>query len=131
MTRRALVANGGDPKQVGRAARTVQRDEEQLAASLQAVLSTPAGRLVLWRLLEDTHVYGTSFDHSGSVMYFREGARNVGLTWRARILAADEPGYELMAREARARDRRVDAETAAAHIAPSSTTEEIPDGSEG
>lgn len=120
MSRRgaALVANGGDREQVNRATRTVQRADEQLAASLHAVLSTPAGRVVLWQLLDDTHIYATSFDHSGSVMYFKEGARNVGLTWQARMLAADEALYELMAREARAREKQLDAQTTATQTAP-------------
>jgi hypothetical protein len=118
MIARPLVKSGTDPDQVKRAQRTVQQAEEILAASLVAVLQTPAGRYVLWALLESTHVYTTSFDHSGSVMYFREGARNVGLLWRARIVAADPDLYDLMAREARLRDRRLDQQTAAVQDAP-------------
>lgn len=118
MSPRALVANGSDREQVARAGRTVQRADALLAAALQTVLSTQAGRIVLWQLLDDTHMYATSFDHSGSVMYFKEGARNVGLTWQARMLAADEGLYELMAREARAREKQLDAQTTATQTAP-------------
>lgn len=128
---RPLVKNGSDAAQVRRAQRKVAQREAQLVVSLAEVLGTAAGRFVLWTLLEATHVYATSFDHSGSVMYFKEGERNVGLNWRARILAADEQLYELMEREARQRDRRLDAETAAAQDAPPAIAGEESDGSEG
>lgn len=113
MSPRALVANGSDPAQVRRAERKMRQADEVLAGSLRTVLDTPAGRFILWCLLEDTHVYATSFDHSGSVMYFKEGERNIGLRWRARIIAADPTLYQLMCREAEQRAARLDAETAA------------------
>jgi hypothetical protein len=130
MSPRALVANGGDVAQVRRAERKVRQADEILAASLRDMLATPAGRYVLWCLLEDTHVYVTSFDHSGSVMYFKEGERNIGLRWRARLIAADLTLYQLMTREAEQRAARLDAETAAAQDAPPATGEES-DGSHG
>jgi hypothetical protein len=114
MAQRPLVRSGADPTQVRRAERKVRQADEIFAASLREILATPAGRFVFWTLLADMRVYDTSFDHSGSVMYFREGARNVGLKLRAQIIAADDSLYELMEREARQRDRRLDAESAAA-----------------
>lgn len=128
---RPLVASGTDPEQVKRAKRKVEQRENQIVASIAEVMATPAGRFVLWTLLEATHVYQTSFDHSGSVMYFREGERNVGLAWRARILAADERLYEVMEREARHRERRLDAELATVQDASATAAGEDPNGSEG
>jgi hypothetical protein len=127
MSPRPLVNNGADVQQVRRAERKVQQGDDLLAARLREVLDTPAGRFVCWALLEQTHVFRTSFDHSGSVMYFTEGERNVGLAWRAKMLAADEALYELMEREARHRDKRLDGELAATQ----QSTAEASDGSEG
>lgn len=127
MSPRPLVKNGADVQQVRRAERKVQQGDDLLAGCLREVLGTVSGRFVLWALLEQTHVYRTSFDHSGSVMYFTEGERNVGLTWRAKILQADEDLYELMAREARQRDKRLDQELTAMQ----QSTAEGSDGSEG
>lgn len=108
--RRALTRNAADPKQVKYAARKERRLEEQRIAWLKAVMSTYEGRAVFATLLEEAGLYESVFDHSGSVMYFREGKRNEGLKWQARLASCDETLYELMERERRARRRSLDAE---------------------
>lgn len=45
---------------------------------LRTVMSTRAGRRFIWRLLETTGVYRSSYTGNADT-YFREGARNVGL----------------------------------------------------
>lgn len=126
MSPRPLVNNGADVQQVRRAARKVQQGDALAMAWLREVMGTYCGRSVLAALLDEAHVFTTSFDHSGSVMYFKEGERNVGLRWRARIIAADEDLYDLMEHEARQRERRLDGELAAAQ----QSTGEESDGSD-
>lgn len=124
MSPRPLVRNGGDPEQVRRAERKVQQANEILAGSLRAVLATPAGRYLLAALLERSHIWKSSFDLSGSHMYFNEGERNIGLYWRALAIEADPDGYSLMEREQEARVKQLDQETAVAHDAPPAIAEE-------
>ena len=116
--RRPLVRNAADPRQVNYARRKTKDTDKQLAAALRIVLSTYEGRLVWATFLEGAGLYEASFDHSGSVMYFKEGRRNQGLEWQARLVAADEQLFELLERERRARARRLDNETEAVHQAP-------------
>lgn len=111
--RRALVRNASDPRQVKHAERTERRQAEQLRAWIKATLSSYEGRAVLATLLEECGLFESVFDHSGSVMYFREGRRNEGLKWQARLVETDEQLYEQMERERRARRRQLDATTQA------------------
>jgi hypothetical protein len=43
------------------------------------LMSNKRGRRVVWRWLEKTGVYRSSFNHSGSLTAFNEGSRNIGL----------------------------------------------------
>jgi hypothetical protein len=113
MASRPLTGNAADPRAVRYAARKERQREAAVLAWLKAVLSTYEGRAVWATYLEEAGLYESSFDHSGSVMYFREGKRNDGLKWQARLVAADEGLYELLERERRDRRRRLDTETAA------------------
>lgn len=112
---RALVRNAADPAQVKRAARKEQDRAEAFKAALRAVLDTPAGRYVLGELLERGRLYETSFDHSGSVVYFREGRRNFALEIQAECIAADEKLFDWLERERRTRRRLEETENAAVH----------------
>lgn len=51
------------------------------------------GRRIAWRLLEKAGIYRTSFNHSGSVMAFNEGKRDVGLFLLAELNDAAPGGY--------------------------------------
>lgn len=46
---------------------------------LQALLSTPVGRRVLWRLIERTGLFGSSFSESATTAAYSEGRRSVGI----------------------------------------------------
>ena len=54
------VRNAADPRQVKGAGRRQREREEQLRASVAAVMSLEAGRLVMWELLERAGVSGRS-----------------------------------------------------------------------
>lgn len=59
-------------------AETARLARVQEIADLRTVMGTRQGRRFVWRLLELTGVYRTSYTGNADT-YFREGARNVGL----------------------------------------------------
>lgn len=123
---RAQVRNAADPNQVRRAARRQQRLEALEHAAVKAVMSTEAGRLVMWSLLERCGIYASVWTPSAEIHY-RAGKQDMGHEIQALILEVDEDLYDLMAREARARKRQDDRATDASHAARAGGS----DGSEG
>lgn len=97
-----------DPAQVRNAERAERRREEEFLASLRGILKTPEGRRVMAELLARGGMDQTSFDNSGSVVYFREGKRAYALEIKAHVIAASEDHYELMAREFRESMKRLE-----------------------
>jgi hypothetical protein len=65
-----------------------QMEREDLLKAFGRVFDTEDGKKVLWWLLEQTHPYSTSFNTSGSLTYFKEGERHVGLKLLGKILEA-------------------------------------------
>ena len=66
-----------DVRAKGEAASQLERINE--GEDFKWLMSNKRGRRVIWRLLGKTGVYRSSFNHSGSVTAFNEGARNIGL----------------------------------------------------
>ena len=86
--------------------RTEQADKEKRARrleieDLQQVMRTKAGRRHIWRLLEVTGVYRTSFASDPLQTAFNEGQRNIGLRTLSDCLSYAEPEYTLMLKEHR------------------------------
>lgn len=119
MADRSQVRNAASPDQVRRAERREKRLAELSRAALVEVMRSPAGRMVLWDLLERAGIYRSIFTTNAEI-YYRAGRQDFGHELLAMILEADEAGYEVLEREARARKRSDNAETDAAHT-PSST----------
>lgn len=46
---------------------------------MTAVLSTEAGKRVLWWILEEAHIFNSNFTGQSNTTIFREGERNIGL----------------------------------------------------
>lgn len=103
---RALVANAADPRQVKNAGRKERQAREQEIADLAAVLSSEAGRRLLWRVLVYCKVFGEVFEESPTRTAFNAGVRNVGLFVTGEIQAADETAFFLMMRESRERQQK-------------------------
>jgi hypothetical protein len=83
--RKQAVANAADPEQVQRAKES-ERDARKIELrDLSAVLDTPEGRRVLWRLLDVAGVHRSTFNPHGSISAFNEGMRNVGLIFQKDI----------------------------------------------
>lgn len=66
---------------------------QQEVDDLKWLMAHAQGRRIVWRLLDKTGIYRTSFNHSGSVMAFNEGKRDVGLFLLAEFDEADPGGF--------------------------------------
>lgn len=94
------VATTNDPTDLHRIEREAEADEAQARETrrrelddLRWLLGHPQGRRILNRMLERTGVFRTSFNHSGSVMAFNEGRREVGLWVTAELSEASPDGF--------------------------------------
>jgi hypothetical protein len=64
------------------------------------MMEDPRGRRIMWRLLEMTGIYRSSFT-GNSETFFREGARNVGLQLVGEIHSLCPEKYSIMTQEQR------------------------------
>lgn len=99
------MRNVSDPRQVKADARKAKRAREEELADLHRLMGEPWGRRWMWRLLAKTGVFESSFNPSGSVTYFNEGRRIVGLDYLQEATAECPEEYLLMTQEANARHR--------------------------
>ena len=94
------MATNNDPTDLKRQEREAESDElhareirRKELEDLRWWLGHPQGRRIALRLLEEAGVFRSSFNHSGSVMAFNEGRRNIGLFLTAELLEATPAGY--------------------------------------
>ena len=73
---------------------TLQTEQEDF----KWLMGSTRGRRIVWRLLERTGVYRSSFT-GNSETFFREGQRNVGLMLMAQINEHAPDQYALMLKE--------------------------------
>jgi len=71
---------------------------EQEREDFKWLMGSKRGRRIVWRLLERTGVYRSSFT-GNSETFFREGQRNVGLMLMALINESSPDQYALMLKE--------------------------------
>lgn len=71
--------NRGQERTRQQAADAAQEARDLQNADLRTLMGTAPGQRVMWWLMELAGVYRSSFNHSGSVMAFNEGQRNIGL----------------------------------------------------
>lgn len=116
MSERDLVDNAASEPQVKRANSKVRRREEQQRAAFRAVMQTVQGRQVMWELLCGCKCYHSISSTDPLQMAILSGRRDVGLELAASLLKADENAYELMSKEARARDKREGDENESANV---------------
>ena len=86
----ALVGNAGDAKQQARAKKRQKLRLTQWRSDVQAVLRTPAGRRVVWAVLEQCQLFGSAPSAEATTMTRFLGRRDVGL-WLLLELEAVEP----------------------------------------
>lgn len=94
------MAINDDPTDLNREAREAESEELKVREGrrkeledLRWLLGHPQGRRIVLRVLEEAGVFRSSFNHSGSVMAFNEGQRNIGLFLTAELLEASPQGY--------------------------------------
>ena len=87
------------------------REERRMVDALAVVLGTPEGRLFVGEWLHrHAGLFVTSFDHSGSIMCFKEGRRSAGLELLATTQEAHSELSDLMVAEQQQRARAVQRE---------------------
>lgn len=101
-----LVKNAADPKQVEAAGIKSRYDRKCELADMREILDTGAGRRTFWRYLSECHVFGSVFNNSGSLTYFNEGRRDVGLKIMADITESNDEALLTMMREAKNREMK-------------------------
>lgn len=105
------MATDKDPTDLNRLAREAEADEAVASErrrkeldDLRWWLGHPQGRRIIGRLLEQAGMFRSSFNHSGSVMAFQEGKRDIGLFITSEILEASPDGYMKVLKEFKAND---------------------------
>lgn len=100
MSQKVAVRNAADPEQVRKAKQreTFTRDDE--LNDLRAVLSLPAGRRVLWRLLGQTKAFEDVYDDSATRMAYNAGRQGFGHFIISEIGEAEPGAWIQMQREA-------------------------------
>jgi hypothetical protein len=83
--------------QQAHAAQALKR--KQQVEDFKWLMAHAQGRRIVSRLLEETGVHRTSFNHSGSVMAFNEGKRHLGLYLMAEILEIAPESYVKLLKE--------------------------------
>jgi len=86
-----------------------ERDEEQLKADITALMETGAGRRIVWRLLEETHIYQTCYRDNPLQMARAEGRREIGLMLTEWVTTYTPEDYFTMQQEALHERRERDA----------------------
>lgn len=94
------VGKAADPGQVKKAGERAKLTRQTELRDLLHVLRDRDGRRFVWRQLGLAGVFQTSFHPSGSVVYYNEGKRQMGLTLLADLMEADPSAYVTMAMEA-------------------------------
>jgi hypothetical protein len=103
MEKRSQVKNAADESQVRRATEKQENSRDFELADLESVMSTPAGRRFIWRVLERCKVFGTVWDGSARIHY-NSGQQDIGHWVMAEVGAADEDALFLMMKEAKHRE---------------------------
>ncbi len=81
---RVLVRNAGDPEQVRAAETREVIERRQAREDLRAVMATPAGRRVIWRILNRGQAYVSAYRTDA-----RDTARALGWSEHAVMLRED------------------------------------------
>ena len=103
----AISADPTDPNRYEREAEAEDAEAREIRRKeledLRWLLGHPQGRRIALRLLDETGVFRSSFNHSGSLMAFNEGKRNVGLWLTAELMESNADGYLKVLKEHKAK----------------------------
>ena len=90
--------NAADREQVAAAKKLEKEVRKDELADMRLLLSDPAGRRFLWRMLKRCGLYRLSYT-GNSETYLREGERNVGLWLMTELSQANPDAFFLMQKE--------------------------------
>ena len=86
--------------------KAIKRKAREEAEDFKWLLSSRRGRRIVWRQLERTGVFRSSFNNNSMAMAFAEGQRNYGLKVLAQVHAHKPEAYALMVSENNDDDNR-------------------------
>lgn len=86
-----VVKNAADPKQVKSGKKKAKLRREQELFDLKALLETPQGRRVMWRLLAKAGMFNSIYE-SSSRIYYNAGRQDYGF-WLWSELEKAHKGY--------------------------------------
>jgi hypothetical protein len=87
-----------DANDVARAKANAKAKATKEQNELAYLMGLPEFRSFVWWVLEQTHIYKTSFT-GNSETFFREGERNIGLKVFSRVQEASPESYAAMVKE--------------------------------
>lgn len=102
-----MTTNAADPRQIERARLKEVFNDRTFAADLCSVLELPAGRRIIWWILEAAGVYRSSFT-GNSTTFFNEGRRDIGLLILGKLSEIKPEALVLMMQEAKKREESND-----------------------
>lgn len=95
--------NATDKKQLDKKRLRENFDSKQELRDWRELLENPAFRRIVWKLLEETKIFATSFT-GNSTTFYNEGMRNIGLKIQAKLIEAKPEAYPQMMIEAHKRE---------------------------
>lgn len=101
----------GDPVQVNSKKKRWDLEQDRRTEDFKLTMTTPAGRAVMWRLLELCGIYSSSYHGDVNDFLINEGKRKIGLEINAFFAEQGVSGEEAvtkMIHEAGARQRKVE-----------------------
>ena len=87
-----------DPEKVKADKAKARAADDLIKADLKQLMALPAFRRFVWRLLDWTHVFRSSFT-GNSETFFREGERNIGLKVFGSVQEHEPDAYLVMVKE--------------------------------
>ena len=104
-----MTYNAANRKDVRRAEKQARIDFHARLEMTRTLMSTTTGRQWMYELLNDCHVFISSFNPSAPDMAFAEGKRLIGLRLFNEVTEAAPDQYVMMMREANVRHSTADA----------------------
>lgn len=89
---KAYVKNTSNESEIRQAEVKQKIAQENYDNHLRQILSSEAGKAVIWKILSDCRIFQTSFTGS-SETFFLEGKRSIGLSILADIMRVDPESF--------------------------------------
>ncbi len=93
------MTNAASEKSIREAKKAQKRDQDNEAIVIRQLMSTPQGRRWVWLFLEDTRMFHEAGSLEGNVLAYREGQRNIGLKFFAKVTSHAPAQYLQMTSE--------------------------------